>query len=104
MARRNPRIRVLILDRQVMFAEALRAALGAQRDVDVVGVEMRDTDPSQVPFMSERRLPSVDDLDLVAGKAALVYALLGAKGQFGVKSSADQLLPPLPLQGPARRR
>jgi hypothetical protein len=73
-------------------------------DVDVVGVEMRDTDPSQVPFMSERRLPSVDNLDLVAGKTALVYALLGAKGQFGVKSSADQLLPPLPLQGPARRR
>jgi DNA-binding NarL/FixJ family response regulator len=38
MARRNPSIRVLILDRQVMFAEALRAALGAQRDLDVVGV------------------------------------------------------------------
>ena len=40
MVRKNPRIRirVLILDRQVMFAEALRAALGAQRDMVVVGV------------------------------------------------------------------
>src|SRR5947208_1749248 len=38
MARRNPRIRVLILDQQVMFAEALRAALAAQRDLEVVGV------------------------------------------------------------------
>lgn len=70
---------------------------------EVVGVEMRSTDPSQVPFFSSRKLPSVDDLDLVAGRTALVYSLLGAEGQFGVKRSADQLLPPPPVDtNPAR--
>jgi hypothetical protein len=64
--------------------------------VEVVGIEMRDSDPSQVPLMKEQGLTTVDDLDLVAGQAALVYALLGADGQFGVKESADQLLPPPP--------
>jgi copper transport outer membrane protein MctB len=69
---------------------------------EVVGVEMRDTEPSQVPFMREHDVTSVDDLDLVAGKTALVYALLGAEGHFGVKESADQLLPPPALEGPRR--
>lgn len=71
-------------------------------ETEVVGVEMRDTEPSQIPFMSEHGLTSVDDLDLVAGKTALVYALLGAEGQFGVKDSADQLLPPPALERPRR--
>ncbi|KKK77648.1 hypothetical protein LCGC14_2851480, partial [marine sediment metagenome] len=52
-------------------------------DVKVVGVERRDTDPSQIRFMADHDLPSVDDLDLVAGKTALVYVLLGAEGQCG---------------------
>jgi hypothetical protein len=72
-------------------------------DAGIVGVEMRSTDPSQIPFMSQHGLTSVDDVDLVAGRAALVYALLGADGQFGVKQTADQLLPPPPIQGPAKR-
>jgi hypothetical protein len=44
----------------------------------------------------------VDDLDLVAGKAALVYALLGASGHFGVKQSAGRLLPQPPTERAAR--
>jgi hypothetical protein len=69
----------------------------------IVGVEMRETDPSQVPFMKDAGLTSVDDIDLIAGRAALVYALLGADGQFGVKSTADQLLPPPPNRRAVRR-
>jgi hypothetical protein len=67
-------------------------------ETDVVGIEMRDTDPSQVPLMREQGLTTVDDIDLVAGHAALVYSLLGADGQFGVKQSAGRLLPPAPSE------
>ena len=72
-------------------------------DKEIVGVELRSTDPSQVPFMASRGLATVDDVDLVAGRTALVYALLGAEGQFGIKRSADQLLPPPPLERSASR-
>jgi hypothetical protein len=72
-------------------------------DAEVVGVETRDADPSQIPFMTEHGLPSVDDIDLVAGRTALVYVLLGAEGQFGVKDTADQLLPPPAIEGPGGR-
>lgn len=63
-------------------------------EAEIAGVETRDTDPSQIPAMSGAGISTVDDIDLVAGRTALIYVLLGAKGQFGVKRTADQLLPP----------
>jgi hypothetical protein len=72
-------------------------------DVEVVGVEMTDTEPSNVAWFSDRGVASVDDLDLVEGKVALVYALLGESGRFGVKDSAERLLPPAPDRPAARR-
>jgi Copper transport outer membrane protein, MctB len=61
----------------------------------VVGVEREDTDPSSIGFLSSHGLSTVDDLDRVAGRVALVFALLGAEGNFGTKESADRLLPDL---------
>jgi len=61
--------------------------------VPTVGVELTGTEPSQVPWYKSRNISSVDDLDALAGQAALVYALAGAHGAFGVKSTADSLLP-----------
>jgi hypothetical protein len=84
------------------FEAALLKALRAT-EAEVVGVETRDADPSQVPFMKDQGVSSVDDVELVAGRAALVYALLGAEGHFGVKRAADGLLPPPAIEGPERR-
>jgi hypothetical protein len=60
-----------------------------------VGVESTNTDPSSVSFFQGNDIASVDDIDLVAGQVAAVFALLGAEGSFGVKGSADSLLPDL---------
>jgi hypothetical protein len=60
-----------------------------------VGVEASDAETSSVSFFVGNDLASVDDIDLVAGRLATVFALLGAEGSFGVKGSADRLLPDL---------
>jgi copper transport outer membrane protein MctB len=61
--------------------------------VPVVGVEQLDTDPSQISWYRNRGLASVDSIDEISGRAALVFALAGADGAFGLKSSAEALLP-----------
>jgi hypothetical protein len=61
--------------------------------VPVVGVEVSDTQPSQIPWYQSKGLSSVDNLDTQAGQAALVYALNGDNGAFGEKTTADSLLP-----------
>jgi hypothetical protein len=58
-----------------------------------VGVELTDTQPSEVSWFKGHKLSSVDDLDGQAGQAALLYALAGNAGSFGVKTTADSLLP-----------
>jgi hypothetical protein len=70
--------------------------------VPAVGVERSDADESSVTLFDAHGLPTVDDLDLVSGRVAMVFALLGADGNFGVKGTADQLLPDL-LPPPGRR-
>ena len=61
----------------------------------VVGVETTGVDDSSVPFFQSAGIANVDDLDLVAGRVAMVFSLLGARGSFGVKETADRLLPDL---------
>ena len=60
-----------------------------------VGIESSGAEPSSISFFAGSDLSSVDDVDLVAGRLATVFALLGAEGSFGVKGSADRLLPDL---------
>jgi hypothetical protein len=61
--------------------------------VPAVGVELSETEPSQITWYKSKNVSSVDDLDAPAGQAALAYALAGAHGAFGVKPTADSLLP-----------
>jgi Copper transport outer membrane protein, MctB len=77
---------------------ALLAGIAATR-TPAVGVETSKAEPSSVSFFQGNDLPSVDDVDLTAGRVATVFALLGAEGSFGVKGSADRLLPDLLAPG-----
>jgi len=66
-----------------------------------VSVEGTEAPESFVGSFNDFDLATVDDVDLTSGKVAMVFALLGAEGDFGVKESADSLLPELLV--PARR-
>jgi hypothetical protein len=72
----------------------VQAALPNKR-LTAVGAEGTETDPTSIPWFSDRDMASVDNIDQLAGKVALVYALGGAEGQYGVKETADALLPDL---------
>ena len=64
-----------------------------------VGIETTASEVSSVSFFQASDLSSVDDVDLTAGQLAMVFAMLGAEGSFGVKGSADRLLPDLLTEG-----
>jgi hypothetical protein len=69
--------------------------------VPVVGVEETTTDPSQIPWYRDHGVASVDNVDDVAGRASLVYALAGsANGAYGVKRTRDALIPDALVRGP----
>jgi hypothetical protein len=76
------------------FNSGLIAGVAAE-GVPAVGVELTTTEPSQIPWYKAENLASVDDLDTIAGRAALAFALAGDHSAYGVKSTADALLPPV---------
>src|SRR5262249_41029760 len=51
----------------------------ADSGVTAVGVERSDVSQSAIEFFAPFDVATVDDVDLVSGKVALVFALLGAK-------------------------
>ena len=67
----------------------------AATGVPVAGVERSGDEPSSVAFFDARARATVDSIDLLSGQVALVLALAGAEGNFGVKDAADSLLPDL---------
>ena len=72
------------------MVEGLRRA-----EITLVGVERSDAESSSIAAFSDQDLSSVDSVDLISGRVALVLALDGAEGTFGVKETADRLLPEL---------
>ncbi len=77
---------------------ALLGGITATR-TPAVGVETSEVEVSSISFFQANDLSSVDDIDLRAGQLALVFGMLGAKGSFGFKGSADRLLPDLLTPG-----
>jgi hypothetical protein len=74
----------------------------AQTGVKVVGIEPSGSDPSQIGWYRDRELSTIDNIDEIAGQAALVFVLAGADGQFGRRDSAQDLLPPVVATVPHR--
>lgn len=86
--------------RQAAATDTLESGLltGLERvgAVPVVGVERSDSESSSIGFFTAAGVPAtVDSIDLISGRVALVYALTGTQGSYGVNSTADRLLPAL---------
>lgn len=95
IVRNTPDLEGQEADAVEQFEDGLVRGLRAH-DVPVVGVEATDAEVSQVDWFKQHDLASVDDLDDPIGRAAVVFALAGQRGSFGVKPTADGgLLPPL---------
>ena len=76
------------------FENGLATGLGAT-GVPVVGVETSSTNPSQVPWYTQKNFSSVDDIEDLAGSTALVESLSGAHGAFALTPPATAILPPI---------
>lgn len=94
---------------QVVLFGGTRAGKSTVEDVDilliqqikelgmqVIGVENSDSKNSYIDAYQEQGISTIDNADQIVGKIALVFVLLGEEeGHYGIKSSAEKLLPSL---------
>lgn len=84
-------------DRGQYLEPFLRAAAGylRLRGLRVVAAENREVLPSLVPVFRRLDLPSMDNADHPSGRVGVVLLLAGADGHYGIKSTAQAVIPPL---------
>lgn len=63
--------------------------------VRVIGAEVSNCKNSYIQAYQEAGIPTVDNVDQPTGIISVVYALNGSDGNFGIKESAEQLMPAL---------
>ncbi|OAT86510.1 copper transporter [Desulfotomaculum copahuensis] len=63
--------------------------------IAVFGVEETGAQYSYMPDYEKKRISTVDNIDTAPGRLALVLAMDGQPGHYGVKSTAQKLLPDL---------
>ncbi len=83
---RDPLERARTLD--AALAKAWQAA-----GVAVVGVEPLGADVSYMRAYQAQGIATVDNIDRAAGRIALPFALLGEKAAYGMKGTAERVLP-----------
>ena len=68
-------------------------ALTANGATTIAGCEPVGAVTSCISNYSKKSIPTVDNVDTPMGQVALVYAILGESGNFGIKDSANRVLP-----------
>lgn len=63
--------------------------------VPVIGVESSTAAYSYMSYYQEKPIITIDNIDSIPGQISLIYAVLGAEGDFGKKKTAKKLMPDL---------
>lgn len=83
-------------DRTDTLESGLIAGMADVSDrLPLVGAERSDFEQSSIDFFESQTSATVDNIDELPGRVSLVYALGCAEGDFGVKETADALMPDL---------
>ncbi|MCR6546285.1 copper transporter [Dehalobacterium formicoaceticum] len=86
-------------EEQVKNLDLILADFFIRKDVKVIGVESSSVSYSYIPYYNQnghsKLMATVDNIDDITGQISLIYSILGAKGDFGVKETAKSLMPDL---------
>lgn len=66
-----------------------------KNEVPIIGIEKEEVEISYIEKYKDNRISSVDNIDSILGKVAFVFAIDGRPGNYGVKPSAESLVPEL---------
>jgi len=82
-------------DVSIKFFDLVLAKTLKSNGIKVYGVEDTKVPVSCMRYYQSAQIPTVDNIDTIYGQFALIRALEGFPGNYGVKDTADSFLPPL---------
>jgi len=67
--------------------------ISKKANVPIIGIEKQSVKFSYIEKYKDKRISTVDNVDTIIGKVALILAMDGRPGNYGVKPSAESLVP-----------
>ncbi|NLY67744.1 MAG: copper transporter [Tissierellia bacterium] len=82
--------RINKLDRSIV-------SISRKKDIGIIGIEKLDVIYSYIGNYKKFNIPTVDNIDTTMGKVSLILAMEGRPGHYGLKETAEELVPNLEL-------
>lgn len=82
--------RINKLDRSIV-------SISRKKDIGIIGIEKLDVIYSYIGNYKKLNIPTVDNIDTTMGKVSLILAMEGRPGHYGLKETAEELVPNLEL-------
>lgn len=67
--------------------------VGKKYNIPIIGIEKSNVNYSYISKYKDFDISTVDNIDMVTGKVAMILAMKGNPGNYGVKATADSVIP-----------
>ncbi len=68
-------------------------SISRKKDIDIIGIEKLDVIYSYIASYKKLNISTVDNIDTAMGKVSLILAMEGRPGHYGLKDTAEDLVP-----------
>ena len=80
--------------KRINKVDKLVVDIGKKYNVPIIGIEKSNVNYSYISKYKDFDISTVDNIDMVTGKVAMILSMKGNPGNYGVKSTADSVIPP----------
>lgn len=79
--------------KRINQVDRLIVEIAKKHNIPVVGVEKSNVNYSYITGYKDLDISTVDNVDMTIGKVAMILAMEGIGGQYGIKDTADSVIP-----------
>jgi hypothetical protein len=79
--------------KRINVVDKLIVDIAKEYNIPILGVEKSSVNYSYIPMYKDLDISTVDNIDMTMGKVSMILAMEGNPGNYGIKESADDVIP-----------
>lgn len=79
--------------KRINQVDRLIVQIAKKYNIPIIGVEKSNVSYSYMPGYKDLGISTIDNVDMTIGKVAMIFSMDGVGGHYGIKESADKVIP-----------
>ncbi len=79
--------------KRINQVDRLIVEISKRYNIPIIGVEKSNVNYSYISGYKDLGIPTVDNVDMTIGKVAMIFAMDGMGGHYGIKNTAEKVIP-----------